>query len=80
MQAEDKMKTIIQLVQEKTGISEEQAKGAVETVAAYLKAKLPAPIAGQLEGLLSADVSGMTGQVEGLMGSLGGIFGGKKEG
>ncbi len=70
------MKTIVQIVQEKTGISEEQAKAAVSTVADYLKEKLPAPIAGQVDTLLHADVSA----VEGILGGLGGMFGNKKEG
>ena len=39
---------IIQQIVEKTGISEEQAKGAVETVMAYLKGKMPESIGNQL--------------------------------
>jgi hypothetical protein len=74
------MKTIVQLVQEKAGISEVQARIAVETVASYLKAKLPGPIAGQVDGLLKADVSGVADQVDAVLkGGLGGLFGGKKE-
>ena len=73
------MKTIVQLVQEKTGISAEQAQGAVDTVASYLKAKLPEPVAGQIDTLLTSDVGGVMQQAEGLSGSLGGMFGGKKD-
>jgi hypothetical protein len=47
------MEELINLVTQKTGISKEQAKGAVETVLGFLKQKLPAPLAGQLDGLLS---------------------------
>jgi hypothetical protein len=46
------MDEIIKLVSEKAGISQEQAKTAVTTVMGFLKDKLPAPLAGQLEGLL----------------------------
>lgn len=73
------MQSIVQLVQEKAGISQDQAQKAVETVAGYLKTKLPAPIAGQIDGLLQADVSDVAGQVDDLLkGGLGGLFGGKQ--
>ncbi len=38
---------------EKTGISTEQARTAVTTVVGFLKGKLPAPLAGQIDGLLA---------------------------
>jgi uncharacterized protein (DUF2267 family) len=47
------MNEIINLVTQKTGISEDAANKAVATVFDYLKDKLPAPLAGQLEALLS---------------------------
>ena len=47
------MEELIKLVTQKTGISEEQAKQAVETVVGFLKQKLPAPIAGQIDAVLS---------------------------
>lgn len=73
------MKTIVDLVVERTGISEEQARGAVDTVVGYLKQQLPAPIAGQLDNALTADVSGVSAQAEQLIrGSLGGLFGNKE--
>jgi hypothetical protein len=67
-------KTLVQLIQERTGISESQAEQALDTVVAFLKERLPAPIAGQLDGLVKGDVSG----IEGMLGGLGGLFG-KKE-
>lgn len=74
------METIVKLVQEKAGLSEEQAKEAVTTVLAFVKERLPEPIAGQLDGLLSGevDVNNLMSQAQGLMGNLGGMFG-KKE-
>jgi hypothetical protein len=46
------MDELVKLVSQKTGISQEQAKMAVTTVMGFLKDKLPAPIAAQLDGVL----------------------------
>jgi uncharacterized protein (DUF2267 family) len=72
------MDEIIKLVQEKVGISEDQARMAVTTVLGFVKEKLPEPIASQVDGLLAGGSAGLAGQAEGLMGGLGGLFG-KKE-
>lgn len=66
------MDELVQYVTEKTGLSEEQAREAVEAVLAYVKEKLPEPIAGQVENLLGG--SGV--DVEGLTQGLGGMLGG----
>ena len=68
------MDELIKLVQKKTGISEELARQAVNTVIGYLKKKLPAPIAGQIDALL-ANPGGASGLVQG----LGGLLGKKKK-
>jgi hypothetical protein len=47
------MDEIIKRITETTGISEDQARSAVNIVAGFLKQKLPAPIAGQVENVLS---------------------------
>ena len=65
------MDEIIKEVVKKTGISEEQARGAVTTVINFLKGKLPAPIAGQIDSVL-----GGSGAGDALKG-LGGLFGKK---
>lgn len=44
---------IVKQIMEKTGISEEQAKGALGTVLGTLKGKLPEGIANQLESVLN---------------------------
>ena len=62
------MDELLKLVSEKTGLSEEMAKTAVETVVGYLKDKLPAPIAGQIDSLLAG-----TGQKEGMGGVAKGL-------
>ena len=63
------MDEIVKLVVQKTGISEDQARTAVTTVVNFLKQKLPAPIAGQIDGLLAG--SGVNDALKGLGGLLG---------
>mgnify|MGYP005845086035 CR=1 FL=1 len=63
---------LIRLVSERTGLPPETAKTAVDTVIGYLKERLPAPIASQIDGLLSSG-----GSQGGLPGGLGDIFGGR---
>lgn len=65
------MDELVKLVANKVGISEAQAKQAVETVLGFLKDKLPEPIAGQLDAVLDGDVSGLGD----LAGGLGKLFG-----
>ena len=76
------MDDLIKQVTEKTGISESQARTAVETVMGFLKDRLPAPISGQLDGLLGS-AGGAVGTVADtagdVLGGIGGMFGGKKD-
>ena len=65
------MDQLIKLVQEKAGISEAQARQAVQTVLGFLKDKLPAPIAGQIDSVLGGGGAG------GIASGLGGILGKK---
>jgi uncharacterized protein (DUF2267 family) len=66
------MDELVKLVVKKTGITEAQAKTAVELVLNFVKSKLPAPIAAQVDNLLEG--GGSLGDVaEG----LGGLFGKK---
>ena len=60
------MDELIQLVCQKTGISADQARVAVETVLGFLKQRLPAPVAAQIDGLLS----GSTPQLGNIAGKL----------
>lgn len=59
------MDELIKLVMQKTGLPEAQAKQAVETVIGYLKQKLPAPIAGQVDAILGG------GQIDSLLKGFG---------
>lgn len=60
------MDELIKLVTSKAGISEAQAKQAVETVLGFLKDKLPAPLAGQVDALLKGNVGDLTSGLGGL--------------
>lgn len=74
------MATLAQIVAEKAGITESQAQMAVQTVANFLKEKLPAPVAGQIDAVLAADASSAAGVAESVIKGLGGLMGGEKKG
>jgi len=67
------MDELVKLVAKKVGISEDQAKKAVETVIGFLKQRLPAPLAAQLDNLLKG------GSGTDLASGLGNLLGGKKK-
>ncbi len=65
------MDELVKQVQQKTGLPEAQAKAVVDTVIGYLKSKLPAPIAGQIDAVLGGgmpNVGDLGSQLGGLMG------------
>ena len=63
------MDELTQLVAKKTGLSEDMAKVAVDTVLDFLKDKLPGPAAAQLDAVLEGgDVSGMLDGIGGFLG------------
>jgi hypothetical protein len=74
------MATLAQIVAEKAGITEAQAQTAVRAVADFLKEKLPEPVAGQVDAVLSADVSGVAWVAESVIKGLGGLMGDEKKG
>jgi hypothetical protein len=69
------MDELINLVSQRAGLSQEQARAAVTTVLDFLKQKLPAPIAGQIDGLLAG--GGALGNLGDVTKGLGGLFGKK---
>lgn len=72
------MDELVQQVKSKVNISDEQARQAVEVVLQQLKQHLPQPIAQQLDGLLSGNKSlSDLGDLGGVAGDLGGMFGKK---
>jgi hypothetical protein len=65
------MEELIKQVTAKTGISEDQARTAVSTVLDFVKNKLPAPIAGQIDNAISGEGGGigdLASKVGGLLG------------
>ena len=68
------MDELIKRITEKTGISEEQARSAINTVSGFLKEKLPSPIAGQVDNVLSG-AGGMTDKLGDIASKAGNIFG-----
>ncbi len=66
------MEELVKLVAKKAGISEDAARSAVNTVLGFLKEKLPAPVAGQIDGLLHGG-----GGSPDVLGGLGGLLGKK---
>jgi len=73
------MDDIIRQLVQQLGLSEETARKALELILEKLEGLLPEPIGSHLEGILNGDVDlSDLGGDEGLLGKLGGLFGGKK--
>ncbi len=67
------MEELVKMVSQKAGISADQATKAIGAVMDFLKTKLPAPIAAQVQGLLE----GGTNKASDVMKGLGGLLGKK---
>ena len=65
------MDELIKQITQKTGISADQARQAITVMVDYLKKHLPAPVAAQIDGILSG------GGLPDLSKGLGGIIGKK---
>jgi uncharacterized protein (DUF2267 family) len=79
------MDELVNLVVQKTGISQEDARKAVEVIVNALKNRLPGPIASHVDSFLAGGMSGdldtLAGEAtEMLKGKLGGLFGGSGKG
>jgi uncharacterized protein (DUF2267 family) len=77
------MDELVNLVTQKTGLSQDDARKAVEVVVNALKNKLPPAISSHLDSFLSGGMSGGMSALEAeagdmLKGKLGGLFGGQK--
>ena len=64
------MDELIKQVAAKTGISEDQARTAVTTVLGFLKTKLPAPIAGQIDNAIGGGGESGLGDVAAKVGGI----------
>ncbi len=69
------MEEVVDLVSKKTGLPEDTARTAVETVLRYLKDRLPDPIASQVDRVLEGGE--IPGDLGDLAEGLGGLFGKK---
>ena len=67
------MDELIKQVSAKTGISEDQARTAVTTVLGFLKTKLPAPIASQIDNAIGGG-GGAEGAAGDIAAKVGGLF------
>lgn len=69
------MDKLLELVQEKAGISADQARKAVDTVMDFMKDKLPAPLASQVAKYMDdGGDDGDDGEGGGMMDKVGGMF------
>ena len=73
------MEALVNLVSEKTGISPELAQKAVDITLNFVKDKLPAPVAEQIDGLISGEGGEGGGVLGGLAKGLGGMLGKEEE-
>ena len=65
------MDELVNMLTEKTGLPEDKARLAADTVVNFIKAKLPGSVAGQVDSALSGESSSS------ITDRLGGIFGKK---
>jgi nucleoid DNA-binding protein len=69
------MNELVNLVVEKTGIPAATAQTIVKMIVDFLKQKLPAPVAGQIDGLMSDETK--VKQAEGFFAKIASFFGKK---
>jgi hypothetical protein len=68
---------MIALLVQKTGLSQDKATEVVNEVVAFLKTRLPAPIANHLDLVLNSNVGELEAMEQKAAGMLGGVFGKK---
>ena len=71
------MDELVNQVAQRTGIAPDKARTAVDTVLGFLKSRLPAPIASQLDSAVSGQGGAAGGGMGGAADALGGMFGKK---
>ena len=70
------MDELINLVSQRTGIPADKAQMAVQTIVGFLKERLPAPVAAELDCLISGGgADGAMGELGSLAKGLSGMFG-----
>jgi hypothetical protein len=75
------MEELIKQVSQRSGISEDQARKAVDTVLGYMRDKLPASASGMIDSAIGGGANvagGVADTAQNVLGGIGGMFG-KKE-
>jgi len=73
------MNELVNLVVQRTGLSQEDAEKAVAVIVDVLKQRLPQPVANHIEAILAGNTSTIGAEAGGLLkGALGGLFSGNK--
>jgi uncharacterized protein (DUF2267 family) len=75
------MEELVKQVSERSGISEDQARKAVDTVMNYMRDKLPASVSGTIDSALGGGAGvagGVADTAQNVLGGIGDMFG-KKE-
>lgn len=70
------MEGLISMVAQRTGLSEDKARAAVDTVVGYLKERAPAGLSGQIDALIGGGQESKTG---GIASKAGAMFGKKEQ-
>jgi hypothetical protein len=73
------MTEIVNMVSQKTGLDEAKSQQAVDTVLGFLRDKLPAPIASQVERVMSGDGGAGKEKGGGVAGAVKDMIGGHKQ-
>jgi hypothetical protein len=72
------MDELINQIASRTGISQDQARQAVEMAVSFIRTKLPEPLASQIDGFLAGgDPADLLSQMQEQLGNLGGFLGQK---
>ena len=71
------MDALITMVAQRTGISEDKARTAVDTVVGFIKDRAPAGLSGQIDSLVSGGEG--TGGASGIASQVGNMFGKKDQ-
>lgn len=69
------MDELIEAIKQKTGLPADKAKGAAEAALDFLKDKLPAPIASQIDGFLEGNADSIADSIGDVSDKLKGMFG-----
>ena len=72
------MESLVNMVAQRTGLSDEKARAAVDTVVNYIKERAPAGLSGQIDSLVGGS-GGAGGTASGTASQVSGMFGKKDQ-